>query len=166
MNKNEYSPILTDSTKKTFFQYIDCLDIPEIDYFAIGVQDLLNKNSISLMSNSDWQKEFTTNNYAPFDPIRKVSMKTKRNIISFSEVHYVDNFGKHIMNQRKKMGIKNGIIFMNRSKEFNYMFTLATNYSKFDYIDFLRRYVPNMHLFKDDLINIITSDFKNFILNT
>ena len=35
MDKN-YCPILSNTTKETFFDYIDSLDIPQIDYFAIG----------------------------------------------------------------------------------------------------------------------------------
>ena len=39
MDKN-YCPILSNTTKETFFDYIDSLDIPQIDYFAIGIQNL------------------------------------------------------------------------------------------------------------------------------
>lgn len=41
--KYNYLPILTLTTKNTFFEYIDSLDIPQIDYFAIGVQNLSTK---------------------------------------------------------------------------------------------------------------------------
>ncbi len=163
MTKNSYSPILTDTTKKTFFDYIDALDIPQIDYFAIGVQNQVNKKSISLMSLPEWQKHFSNNQYADYDPIRRVALHTKRNFIPFQEIDFVDNFGKEIMRQREMMGIKNGVILMQRFEKFNYMITLGTGFSKFDAFDFLKRYHDKIHLIKTDLINLIEKDASDFL---
>ena len=84
--KKNYLPIITDTTRKTFFDYIDSLDIPQVDYFAIGVQDILSRKSISLMSRKEWQEHFVRNHYAEYDPIRRITLFTKRNIIPFVSV--------------------------------------------------------------------------------
>lgn len=78
------------------------------------------------MSLPEWQKYFSDNQFAPHDPIRKITLNTKRNLIPFDEIDYVDNFGKEIMRQRSLMGIKNGIILMERFPKHNYMITLGT----------------------------------------
>src|SRR5437870_2607310 len=123
MVKNSYSPI-TGTTISTFFDYVDALDVPQIDYFAIGVQNIFLKKSASIMSLPEWQKIFVVNNYADYDPLRRATLCTKRNIISFTEIDYIDNFGKEIMHQRSLMGIKNGVVFMERLSGYNYIITL------------------------------------------
>ena len=163
MLTNNYMPILTNTTKKTFFAYIDSLDIPQIDYFAIGVQNNVTKKSISIMSSAEWQKHFTENQYADCDPIRKATLYTKRNFIPFCEIDFVDNFGKEIMNQRSRMGIKNGIILMERLPKFNYMITLGTGFSNFDSFDFIKRYHDKIHLIKNDFINLVKKDAYAFL---
>lgn len=163
MLKYNYLPILTNSTKKTFFDYINALDISEIDYFAIGIQNHITKKSISLMSLPEWQKHFTENQYANYDPIRKATLYTKRNFIPFCEIDFVDNFGREIMHQRGKMGIKNGIILMQRFHEFNYIITLGTGFSNFHAFDFIKKYHDNIKLIKHDLINLIQKDAALFI---
>jgi hypothetical protein len=163
MLTNNYTPILTNTTKKTFFAYIDSLDIPQIDYFAIGVQNHVTKKSISIMSSAEWQKHFTENQYADCDPIRKATLYTKRNFIPFCEIDFVDNFGKEIMNQRSRMGIKNGIILMERFPKFNYMVTLGTGFSNFDSFDFIKRYHDRINLIKNDFINLIKKDAYTFL---
>lgn len=163
MPKNIYSPIITSATKKTFFDYIDCLDIPQIDYFAVGVQSLRSKRSISIMSLTEWQRVFVANCYAEHDPIRRATLHTKRNVIPFFEIDYVDNFGKAIMRHRSLLGIKNGIILMERGKSYNYMITLGTAYSKFDHFSFMRRYYEKLLLLKRDLIEVIKKDATQFI---
>ena len=163
MDINNYLPILTDSTKRVFFDYVDSLDIPQIDYFAIGIQNLHSKKSISLMSLPEWQSHFVDNNYANYDPVRRVTLFTKRNIIPFREIDFVDNFGKEIMRQRKIMGIKDGIILMQRFPKFNYMITLGTGFSKFNAFDFFKRYHDKVHLIKTDLINLVEKDTRIFL---
>lgn len=160
---NNYLPILTDSTKRTFFNYVDSLDIPQIDYFAIGVQNTVVKKSISLMSSDEWQKHFVLNQYAEHDPIRRVTLHTKRCLIPFREIDFVDNYGKEIMRQRALMGIKNGIILMQRFPKFNYMITLGTGYSKFNAFEFIKRYHDRISLIKTDFINLIQKDTKLFL---
>lgn len=160
---NNYLPILTDSTKRTFFNYVDSLDIPLIDYFAIGVQNTVVKKSISLMSSDEWQKHFVINQYAEHDPIRRVTLHTKRYLIPFQEIDFVDNYGKEIMRQRALMGIKNGIILMQRFPKFNYMITLGTGYSKFDAFEFIKRYHDRISLIKTDFINLIQKDTQLFL---
>lgn len=160
---NNYLPIITKTTKKTFFDYIDSLDIPEIDYCAIGIQNLLSKKSISLMSLPEWQQHFVNHQYANYDPIRRVALLTKRNFIPFREIDFVNNFGKEIMRQRAIMGIKNGVIIMKRLAGFNYMITLGTGFSKFDAFDFLKRYHDKVELIKTDLINLVEKDTRCFL---
>lgn len=160
--KNAYLPILTDNTRSTFFDYIDCLDIPKIDYFAIGIQNIFTKNSLSLMSNSDWQKKFVNENYANYDPIRRATLCTERNFIPFGEIDYIDNFGKEIMRQRALFGIKNGIILMRRFLTHNYVITLGTNFSQFDEFEFLQRHYSQLKIIQADFIALIEKDVKNF----
>jgi hypothetical protein len=164
MNTNNYLPITTKTTKQTFFDYVDLLDIPQIDYFAIGVQNLITKKSISVMSRQEWQKHFVKNQYANYDPIRRVALSTKRNLIPFNEIDFVDNFGKEIMRQRAMMEIKNGIVLMQRFPEFNYIITLGTNFSQFDAFAFIKQYHDKIALLKEDLIHIVERDAKNLLL--
>ena len=160
---NSYRPIATKATQKTFFDYIDCLDVPQIDYFAIGVQNRANKTSISLMSRPEWQKIFSENDFANNDPIRKASLLTSRKVISLNEIDYSDSLGKEIMRQRALYEIKNGIIFMDRFENHNYILTLGTNFSKFDAYDFLIRYHDRINRLKTDLIKIIAREAKEFL---
>ena len=163
MSLNNYQPIKTASTKQTFSDYIESLDIPQIDYFAIGIQNRVTCQSISLMSLPEWQKHFTENGYANHDPIRKATLYTKRNFIPFCEIDFVDNFGKEIMKKRSNMGIKNGIILMERFAKFNYMVTLGTGFSSFDAFDFINRYYNQLHLIKNDLISLVEKDTHFFL---
>jgi hypothetical protein len=166
MRADNYLPILTHSTKQTFLDYIDALDIPQIDYFAIGIQNQLTKKSISLMSLAEWQSHFTNNEYADYDPIRKATLYTKRNFIPFCDIDFVDNFGKEIMKQRSKMGIKNGIILMERFPKFNYMITLGTGFSNFDPFTFIKSYHDKIHFIKIDFINLVKRDANLFLQET
>lgn len=160
---NLYLPISTETTKNTFFSYINSVDIPQIDYFAIGVQNMADKRSISLMSREEWQNIFTNNQYAMHDPVRRATLLTKRKIIPFNEIDFIDNYGREIMRQRALMEIKNGIIFVRRSLKFNYMITLGTNFSKFNAFDFIKRYHDKIILLEQDLTKLIEKD-KNLFL--
>ncbi len=162
--KNNALLILTSSTQKTFFDYVDSLDVPEIDYFAIGIQNILENKSISLMSNQEWQKKFIENQYANFDPVRSAALCTSRNVLPFNEIDFLNNFGKEIMHQRALLGIKSGIILMERFDKFNYMITLGTAFSKFDAFDFIKRYHDKILLIKRDLIHLVEKDAKNFLM--
>jgi len=166
MNNPNYLPILTHTTKQIFSDYVDNLDIPQIDYFAIGIQNIITKKSISIMSLPEWQKQFIDNQYANSDPIRKATLYTKRTIIPFSEIDYSDNFGKEIMRQRAKMGICNGIIFMERYPKYNYMITLGTGFAKFDSFDFLKKYHDKITLIKSDFIHLVGFDAQVFLQNS
>lgn len=162
MNK-KYSPIIGKTTKDTFFNYIELIDLPEIDYFAIGIQSQITKNSMSLMSLPEWQKHFNYNEYAEFDPLRKATFNTPRNFIPLNEIDFSDNFGKEIMHQRKIFGIKNGIVLMERLNHYNYMITLGTSFSRFAPFDFLKNRYDGLIQLKQDLIKIIDTDAKKFL---
>lgn len=163
MTKKSYTPIHSNSTNTTFLSYIDLLDIPQIDYFAIGIQNTSSKTSMSLMSLQEWQNHFIKNQFAEHDPLRKIALSTNRTLIHFDEIDFVDNFGKEIMRQRSRMGIKNGIILMQRIPGYNYMITLGTGFSKFSAYDFIKRYHDKISFIKNDSINIIEKDSKKFM---
>lgn len=158
-----YRPIHTTSSKKIFSSYVNSLNIPYIDYFAVGAQDLVSKTSISLMSSPEWQQHFIANQYANHDPVRQASLYTHRNFIPFVELDYVDNFGKEIMHQRARMGIKNGVILMQRFPTFNYIVTLGTDFYKFNAFDFIKRYYDKIWQVKTDLIQLIEKETKIFL---
>jgi len=160
---NNYLPIITESTIKIFHNYLKMMNIPDIDYCAIGIQHPISAKSISIMSLPEWQSHFVYNNYANFDPIRKSVLYSQRTIIPISEIDHVDNFGREIMLQRKKMGIIDGLIFVEREEKYNYMITLATGYKKFNYLDFLIKYNNCIKLIKRDLIEIINADAQEFL---
>jgi hypothetical protein len=164
MQRNfNYSPILTDATRETFFDYVDALKMPQIDYFAIGVQNKLTQQSISLMSNPEWQKQFSYHHYAANDPLRRASLCTPRNVIPLDEIDHCDNFGKEIMRQRALSGVKNGLILMRRFATYNYIITLGTSFSQFRPSDFVLRYYDPITLVKNDFIRIIEHDIFDFL---
>ncbi len=115
------------------------------------------------MSRQEWQKHFVLNQYAEHDPVRQVTLHTKRNLIPFNEIDFLDNYGKEIMRQRTLMDIKSGIVLMERFAKFNYMITLGTGFSKFDAFDFIKRYHDKIWLIKRDLINLIEKDSNEFL---
>lgn len=160
---NLYNPIITKGTKEHFLDYVSSIDLPQIDYFAIGIQDINKKRSISLMSNEEWQKLFYQNNFSLADPVRRITLLTKRNIIPFSEIDHIDSIGKEIMRQRSLCGIKNGIIFMQRHEKYNHMITLGTSFSHFNAYDFLKRYYAELARFKQELTKIIAKETALFM---
>lgn len=115
------------------------------------------------MSRQEWQKHFVLNQYAEHDPVRNVTLLTKRNIIPFNEIDFLSNYGKEIMRQRAFMDIKSGLILMERFPKFNYMITLGTGFSKFDTYDFIKRYHDKISFLKRDLIQIIQKDTNKFL---
>lgn len=160
---NNYLPIITESTINIFNSYLKLMNVPDIDYCAIGIQHPISGKSISLMSRPEWQHHFIYNNYANSDPIRKSVLHSQRTIIPISEIDHVDNFGKEIMQARKKMGIIDGLILVDREEKYNYMITLATGYNKFDYLEFIQKYSSCIKLIKRDLIEIINADAQEFL---
>lgn len=153
---NVYNKIDDNEIKKTFFEYTKSLNNQFIDYFAVGVQNKKTKKSRSIMSNVDWSNEFTHNNYAPNDPVRRAVFNTTRSFIPLDEIDHVDSFGAYIMDQRKKECIKNGIILVDRKPDINFLITLGSGYSKFKPIDFLNFYYRDIKEIKKDLISIIS----------
>lgn len=115
------------------------------------------------MSLQEWQKHFSYNEYAEFDPLRKITLNTTRNFIPFDEIDFSDNLGKEIMHQRKLFGIKNGVVIMERLKHYNYMITLGTGFSKFEPFDFFKSRHEGLIKLKHDLIKIIDNDAKKFL---
>ena len=147
---SQYKAILKDSVRQIFDDYIDALTIPEISYFAIGVQDTLSKSSASLMSRIEWQMLFKALDYVDHDPIRKAALNSQRNIIVFDEIDHVDSLGKEIMHQRNKFEVSKGLVIMERHLTYNYMLTLGTGYSNFDSRKFLQKYYQDIqHLLAD-----------------
>lgn len=151
----DYQAIDELNTKKLFLSYFEILNIPIIDYLAIGVQDNNKKISSSLMSNSEWQNTFRINDFAKHDPIRRTAFNTSCKIFTFDEIDCHDNYGKEIMKQRAKHYIQNGLVIMDRNLYFNYMLTLGTGYKNFNPYPF---YFDNFIA-----INKIFSDLKKII---
>lgn len=150
-----YKPVIKDITRKLFSNYLEILDIPVIDYLAVGMQDTQTGKSTSLMSNEAWQEHFHKNCFAAFDPIRKTALYTKGSIFSFSNIDYFDNYGAYIMQEREKFNICNGLVLIDRYKDHNIVYTLGTSYKKFDYFNYLLIYSKGIESVKQDLRNII-----------
>jgi|GEM_PF-958719 len=155
MQLGEYKALDTNSLRSYFLDYIDALDMPIIDYFAIGVQDRIHKKSASLMSRLDWQKTFRSLNLANHDPVRKASFNTNAKIFTFDELDFQDSAGKEVMRQRRLHDIENGIVVMRRLLGHNFMLTLATGYKNFEPYKFL---IDN-----HDSINRIFNDFTELV---
>ena len=127
----EYAVLEQKELRTLFLDYIESLEIPLIDYVAIGVQDNLHRTSTSMMSRPDWQSTFKKGGFAKFDPIRKASFNTRNRFFAFEDVNPEDSFGKEIMLQRKRHEIENGMVIMDRQLGHNFMLTLATGYKNF-----------------------------------
>lgn len=155
MIERVYLPILTEEVKKDFFDYIDTIELPMMDYFAVGIQDVITKTSCSIMSNIEWQYQFIMNQYALYDPIRKSVLNTKRNIIFFDEIDYQDNYGAEIMRQRKRIGIHNGIILVKRKNTQNIMVTFGTGSKQCDSSKFLSENLVEVKKVFNDLSSIL-----------
>jgi Autoinducer binding domain len=166
MLNSKYQPILTESTRKNFLNYIQSLSFPEIDYFAIGLQNTLTKKSISLMSCAQWQEAFYQKNYAPHDPVRQAALYTKKNIIPFSDIEVKDKLGQEIMQHRARLGMKHGVVLMQRFGQFNYMVTLATGFSKFNPHVFLQQDPNQIQSLKKELMYLIREEAKEFFLTS
>src|SRR3990167_6870435 len=105
MKLGRYTALDQQAIRQTFLNYVDALDIPIIDYVAIGVQDTIAKTSSSMMSRLDWQQAFKEMNFATHDPIRKASFNTHTRMFSFDDVDHQDTQGKEVMKQRRRYDI-------------------------------------------------------------
>lgn len=148
--------------------YIDALEIPIIDYVAIGVQDTIHKTSTSMMSRAEWQETFRNLGLAEHDPLRKASFTTKANIFSFDELDYQDSCGSEVMKQRRRHEIENGLVIMRKNLAYNFMLTLATGYKNFSpYKFFIDKHTAIERIFNDliKLVSPATKEYQTQILN-
>jgi hypothetical protein len=162
MNTYHYTPILTESTKNTFFDYINAIKLTPIDYFAVGVENNNKKEFTSLISRPAWQEYLCKKQFVDKDPLIKAKLFSQRKIVPFSEIDTIDSLGKEIMKQRAIHGIKDGIMLIQKKGQLNYMVMLATGFSKFDYYAFLKKYYSKLERLKHDLIKIIERDIQRF----
>lgn len=155
MREYHYSPISTESTRSTFFDYISNINISPIDYFAIGIENRAKKKLISLISRLEWQIYYDKNQIINNDPLIQARKLSKRNIIPFSEIDYIDSHGKEIMRQRRLYGMKNGLMLTHHQHHLNYIIVLATEVSKFNHYKFFTKYYNQLTRLKNDLSKII-----------
>jgi Autoinducer binding domain len=158
-----YLPIKTASTRTTFFDYVNAIKLFPIDYFAVGLGNPNKREFTSLISRPEWQQHIEKQQLAGKDPLIKVLFNSPRKIIPFSEVDYVDSSGKEVMRQRRRYGIKGGIILRHQTKNIEYMIMLATGFSRFDYYAFLKKHHAKLHRLKHDLVQIIERDTERFL---
>jgi hypothetical protein len=164
MKEYHYTPICTESTRSTFFDYINNINIPPIDYFSVGIENNTQKKLTSLISRLEWQIYFDKNQITNNDPLIQAKKLSQRNIIPFSEIDYIDSFGKEVMRQRSLHGMKNGLMLTHKQHHLNYMIVLATGFSKFNHYNFLTKYYTQLIRLKNDLSKIIEREI-NYILN-
>ncbi|MCH9636905.1 hypothetical protein A1D18_05520 [Candidatus Rickettsiella isopodorum] len=164
MKEYHYTPISTESTRSTFFDYINNVNLPPIDYFSVGIEDYGQKKITSLISRLEWQIYFDKNQITNNDPLIKAKKLSQRKIIPFSEIDYIDSFGKEVMRQRSLHGMKNGLMLIHKQHHINYMIVLATGVSKFNHFSFLTKYYTQLIRLKNDLSKIIEREI-NYILN-
>ncbi|WP_342219929.1 hypothetical protein [Rickettsiella endosymbiont of Miltochrista miniata] len=164
MKEYHYTPICRESTRSTFFDYINNISIPPIDYFAVGIEDHAQKKLISLISRLEWQIYFDKNQITKNDPLIQAKKLSQRNIIAFSEIDYIDSFGKEVMRQRSLHGMKNGLMLIHKQNHLDYMIVLATGLSKFNHYRFLAKYYTQLMRLKHDLSKIIEREV-NYTLN-
>jgi hypothetical protein len=161
---DQSQPIFNVNIRSTFEDYISSLNIPFIDYFAIGIQDPINVKSASLMSRLEWQKTFYSMGFAQYDPIRLTALNSKKNFFSFDSISCLSSIGSEVMLQRKKHQMRNGIVVMDRRKTHNYMLTLATDYKEFNGPDFFLKYHADIFRILKDFSLIIKPVTANYIL--
>lgn len=162
MKLGKYQALDTQKVRNVFLDYISALEIPIIDYVAIGVQDTIHKTSASMMSRLEWQKIFRELNLAEFDPVRKASFNTHAKIFAFDELDYQNNVGKEVMKQRKRYEIENGIVLMRRNLGHNFMLTLATGFKNFQPYKFFINNQTAINAIFDDLISFVSPSTKEY----
>ncbi|WP_010597664.1 autoinducer binding domain-containing protein [Rickettsiella massiliensis] len=163
MRNYRYVPIKTASTRITFFDYVNAIKLFPIDYFAVGLGSPSKEEFTSLISRPEWQQHIEEKQIAGKDPLIKVLFNSSRKIIPFSEVDHIDSFGKEVMRQRHRHGIKGGIILRHQTKNIEYMVMLATGFSRFDYYAFLKKHHTKLYRLKHDLTKIIERDTERFL---
>lgn len=165
MKLGKYKALEQVNLRNVFLSYVDALEIPIIDYVAIGVQDTIYNNSTSLMSREDWQTTFKKLNLANYDPVRKAAFNIKSNLFAFDELDYQDEFGKEVMRQRKLHQIENGFVIMRKNLGYNFMLTLATGFKNFrPYRYFLENETAINKVF-DDLIELVSPSTLEYQIN-
>lgn len=162
MKLGKYKSLDRQDLVANFDLYFKALELPFMDYLAIGVQDTIHKTSASLMSNQDWRKTFKELNLADDDPIRKASFSTRAHHFSFDEIDYQNSAGHEVMRQRKLNGIENGLVFMKRSLTHNFMLTLGTGFKNINTYKYLIDYYPNVQKMFNDLIALVTPATKQY----
>jgi hypothetical protein len=155
-----YKSVSDEKSNDLFRNYTSSLNIPQIEYFAIGVQDVETKSSISLMSCTEWSEEFYRNNYAPHDPLRQAVLNTNKSFFAFDELDHIDSFGSYIMGKRKKLNMRNGIVLVDRYKDKNVLLTLATGDHRFKPIGFFKLYFQDLKEIKKDFTEIIKKHIR------
>jgi hypothetical protein len=165
MKEYHYTPISTESTRSTFFDYINNINIPPIDYFAVGIENHAQKKLTSLISRLEWQVYFDKNQITNNDPLIQAKKLAQRNIIPFSEIDHLDSLGKEVMRQRSLHGMKNGLMLIHKQHNLNYMIVLATGLSKFNHFSFLTKYYTQITRLKNDLTKIIERE-SNYALRS
>ena len=162
MKLGQYEALNSKELRNTFMGYVDALNMPAIDYVAIGIQDTIQKKSASLMSRVEWQNTFKSLNLSKEDPVRITAFTNKSGIFSFDEVDCRSSAGKEVMRQRKLHEIENGLVLIKRNLGTNFMLTLATGYKDFDaYKFFISHRMAINHVF-DDLISIVSPETKEY----
>ena len=140
--------------KWTDFQnYLNQINIPVIDYIAIGKQDLINKTSTSLKSDQDFEHAFIE--LASYDPIRTAIWNTSVNFFTFDSVDYNSKMGKAVMQCRKRFHIEQGLVYVERHKTHNFVLTLGTDYEKFDGMKYFIENNRGIHFIFEDLKGIV-----------
>lgn len=156
MKEYHYAPISTESTRSTFFDYINNINISPIDYFSVGIENHAKKKLTSLISRLEWQIFYCDKNQIiNNDPLIQARKLSQRNIIPFSEIDFIDSYGKEIMRQRRLHGMRNGLILTHKQHDLHYIIVLATGLSKFNHYSFLTKYYNQLTRLKNDLTKII-----------
>lgn len=163
MKEYYYTPICAESTRSTFFDYINTINIHPMDYFAVGIENAAQKKLTSLISRLEWQTYCDKNQIANNDPLIKAKKLSKRNIIPFSEIDSIDSFGKEIMRQRSLHGMKNGLMLIHKQYPLSAMIVLATGFSKFNHFSFLTKYYTQLTRLKNDLSKIIEGEINSIL---
>lgn len=162
MKLGEYLSLDGTNITTDFQSYIKALELPFMDYVAIGVQDTIHKKSTSIMSSAEWQKTFKELGLANDDPVRKASFSTHTKYFSFDGIDCQNNSGREVMRQRKLHGIENGLVFMERKLSHNFMLTLGTGYKGFNTYKYLIDHHIAIQKVFSDLISLVTPATKPY----
>lgn len=162
MNYAKYKSISQSTIHDEFMNYVNSLEISIIDYIAFGVQDLIEKKSTSIMSQSEWQNTFKTKFFPENDPVRIAAFNAKSNLFTFDEISCQNSVGAEIMRQRKLHNINNGFVLVEKHMGFNFMLTMATGYKKFAGRNFFFDNHQEITKIMRDLKRLIAPVTKNY----